>query len=151
MRFGGGQGALVQDASAEAAGSGAPYGAQPALLAGAALEAAADCDSAFGGRQTAPGVNVILHEELALGALIGEGGFGKARAVHRAFRLAFWKLQEQHGWPLHQTVSPTQLLLLLVCYLAVGAIICLHVIDKGQLVLLQPHCFCTPETKICGS
>ena len=80
LRFGGRQGALVQDASAEAAGSGAPYGAQPALLAGAAFEAAAECDSAFGGRQTAPGMNVILHEELALGALIGEGGFGKARA-----------------------------------------------------------------------
>ena len=35
---------------------------------------------AFDGRQTAPGVNVILQEELTLGALIGEGGFGKARA-----------------------------------------------------------------------
>lgn len=99
LRVGGGQGALVQHASGEAAASGAPYGVQPAATAGGAFEAAAECSGAFGGRQTAPGVNVILHEELALGALIGEGGFGKARAVLRAACMAVClKLRDQHGW-----------------------------------------------------
>ena len=81
LRVGGAQGALVQHVSDEAVASGAPCVVQPALSAGGAFEAAAECGGAFGGRQTVPGVNVILHEELALGALIGEGGFGKARAV----------------------------------------------------------------------
>ena len=102
LHFGDGQGARAQHAPSEAAARDAPYGAQPAASAGRAFEAAAECGGVFGGRQTAPGVNVILHEELALGALIGEGGFGKVRAgaaggaLHRSQRL--------YSCPLDQTV-----------------------------------------------
>jgi len=55
-----------------------PEGGHSAWIAAAADAGAAG--GAPGSRQTAPGVSVILQEELSLGALIGEGGFGKARA-----------------------------------------------------------------------
>ncbi len=55
-----------------------PDGGQSAWVSAAADASAAG--GAPGSRQTAPGVSVILQEELSLGALIGEGGFGKARA-----------------------------------------------------------------------
>lgn len=55
-------------------------GAQSAW-AGAAASGAADDGGAFGGWQTAAGVSTISLEELSLGVLIGEGGFGKARAL----------------------------------------------------------------------
>ena len=105
VRIGGGQDSLVHHAAA----SNAPYGVQPAATAGGAFEAAAECGGAFGGRQTAPGVSVILHEELALGALIGEGGFGKARPVLRAAGLSRG-LQDQHGCARDQAVLLAQVL-----------------------------------------
>lgn len=87
---------------------------------------------AFDGRQTAPGVNLILQEELTLGALIGEGGFGKARRARQTRRSSSAELF---------TALLGSLLHLCVPHYSASAIVCLLTlcVSFGRGRFLQFH------------